>query len=199
MKKLQKTEAKIMEKNKRLLELCIARKRKVLPDALNLIEMELAVFGGLSWKSEFCRMGSPAAHKARLKDFHSLCKRACDLHAVKYRSVLFFFRDEPSRAGEWHGHFIIAAKGIETVSAAELSATLQNVWTKEFNKGIAKIEPFEASRQLEGVCYVCKVSRNDRGNEFANFPVLSTALLNLIQEKRAAMEVKPLQEQSLID
>ncbi len=51
--------------------------------------------------------------------------------------------------------------------------------------GKAKIEPFDPKRQLGGVSYVFKVSRDERGNEIANFPVLSTALLNLIEKKKA--------------
>jgi hypothetical protein len=103
--------------------------------------------------------------------------------SIKYKKVLFCFRDEPGEAGEWHSHFLIGAKGTETVSHADLAKELHDVWTRRFNKGKAKIEPFDPKRQLGGVSYVFKVSRDGRGNEIANFPVLSTALLNLIQKK----------------
>jgi hypothetical protein len=179
-------EVELKEHKKTLLELCIdkvGRKREVLSDALELIELDFAIFGGLSWEREFCRKNRYEAHQARVRDFNHLCKTAFKLLNINYREVLFYFRDEPSRAGEWHSHFLIGAKGIGTVTHAHLAATLQSMWTKRFNKGIAKIEPFDPKRQLAGVSYVCKVSRDDRGNEIANFPVPSKALLNLIEKK----------------
>lgn len=179
-------ESELKEHKKKLLELCIdsnGRKREVLPDSVTLIELEFAIFGGLSWKSEYGRRDTYAAHKTRLKDFNRLCKTSCKKLNIRFRNVPFYFLDEPSRAGEWHVHFLIAAKGIGTVSPADLAATLQTVWTERFCKGTAKIEPFDPKRQFEGVSYVCKISRDDWGNEIANFPVRSKALLNLIHEK----------------
>jgi hypothetical protein len=182
-------ETALKEHKQRLLELCIdrdGREREVLPDALYLIELDFAIFGGLSWEREFCRKDRHEAHQARVRDFNHLCKIAFKGLNLNYREVLFFFRDEPSESGEWHAHFLIGAMGIETVPHADLAATLQSVWTKRFNKGMAKIEPFDPNRQLEGVSYVCKVSRDGRGNEIANFPVRSKALFNLIQKKNIA-------------
>jgi hypothetical protein len=194
--KSQSQDAELKELKESLLELCIGPKRKILPDALNLIDLEFAVFGGISWESEFCRTGTHPARKARLKDFHRLCKLTCQQLKIKYRYVLFYYRDEPSPAGEWHSHFLIGANGTETVTHAVLAAKLQETWTKKLNKGKAKIEPFDQTRQFDGVSYLCKVSRDGNGNEIANFPVLSKALLNLIQKKNAGLNL-PIQGHSV--
>jgi hypothetical protein len=58
-------ETELQELKNSLLELCIDRegkKREVLPDALHVIDLEFAIFGGLSWESEFSRADKPAAH-----------------------------------------------------------------------------------------------------------------------------------------
>jgi hypothetical protein len=42
---------------------------------------------------------------------------------------------------------------------------------------------FDPERQLEGVCYVFKVIRDEKGNEIENPPVRSKALLNRIEKR----------------
>jgi len=71
--KSQNREVELKELKTALLELCIGEKRKVFPDALKLVDLEFAVFGGISWESEYCR--TQKAHKIRLNDFNRLCKR----------------------------------------------------------------------------------------------------------------------------
>jgi len=182
--KSQILDAELQEQKKRLLELCMGAKRKVLPDALDLVDLDFAVFGGLSWKSEFCRTGSHAAHAARFKDFLRLCKSTCKRLKIRFRYVHFCFRDEPSPADEWHVHFLIAANGTEAVSHEVLSAELQATWTKRFNFGIAKIEVFDPHRKVEGLSYVLGVSRGNDGQEIQNPPVFSQALWNLMVKKK---------------
>jgi hypothetical protein len=170
-----------------LLELCIGVKRTVFPEAMDLIDLNFAVIGGLTWHSAFCRTHYAHAHKARLKDFNRLCKKTCEKLKIKYRNLLFCFHDEPSPAGEWHVHFLIGANGVEPVSHAVLAATLHDVWTRRFNNGTADIQVFDPNRQLDGVSYVVAVTRDAKGNEIENPPVRSTALLNLIQKEKAGI------------
>jgi hypothetical protein len=101
----------------------------------------------------------------------------------RFSSLVFCFRDEPSPAGEWHVHFLIGANGINGISFSDFAAALQDMWTTRFNRGTADIRMFDPERQLEGVCYVFKVIRDDKGDEIENPPVRSKALLNLIEKR----------------
>lgn len=135
----QSRPTELKELKSRLLERCVGKKRTVHPYAESLIDMEWAVFGGLSWANEFCRTDSRAAQRIRFQDFRSLYKIAYQPLSIRFFSILFYFRSEPSPAGEWHSHFLIAAKGIEPVRPDVLASTLQNLWTEKFKRGFPRL------------------------------------------------------------
>lgn len=173
---------------KKLLEQCIkqcitGKRRTVHPYADHLIDIEWAIFGGLTWADESYRWGTLKAHRNRLKSFHHFCKRVCKALNIQYRHLLFYFRSEPNDAGDWHSHFLIGAKGIEPATPAQLAEALQRTWTEQFKQGVAEIEPFDPNRQLEGVSYVCKVIRDEIGNEIDMPFAFSKALEKLVKDR----------------
>lgn len=145
--------------------MCYGQTSHSSPNADDLIDIEWAIFGGLTWADESYRWGTLKAHKKRLKSFNHFCKHVCNALNIRYRYLLFYFRSEPNGASDWHCHFFIGAKGIEPVTPTELAQALQECWTERLKQGVAEIEPFDLNRQPEGVSYVCKVIRDETGNE----------------------------------
>jgi hypothetical protein len=77
---------------------------------------------------------------------------------------------------------LIGAKGIEPLTPAQLAEALQQTWTEQLKQGVAEIEPFDPNRHLEGVSYVCKVIRDENGNEVDMPFAFSKALEKLVKD-----------------
>jgi hypothetical protein len=91
---------------------------------------------------------------------------------------------EPNAEGDWHCHFLIGAKGLEPVTPTQLAQALQECWTEQLQQGVAEIEPFDPNRQLERVSYVCKVIRDETGNEIDMPFAFSKTLERIVKSER---------------
>lgn len=94
----------------------------------------------------------------------------------------FRFQDEAETFAEQSG----VARAHEGTAAFELAqeVRLDAAKAKRFNRGMADIRVFDQKQQLDGIAYVLKVVRDDRGNEIENPPVKSKALLKLIHQRK---------------
>jgi hypothetical protein len=108
---------------------------------------------------------------------------------------------------ECHLHFLIARNGLRRVSVDKVCLTQSYLWANNLQltskaiesnrnmggfRGVAKIEPFDQKRQVEGVCYVCKREIDFLScREFPAVYHLSNALKIRAKEINSALEKPP--------
>jgi hypothetical protein len=178
----------------------------VNPICFNLLKLDWAIFGCLTWRTASYRRDNPEVDQKRFNSFYSLIRRTCKELDLKEEEIEFFVTSERGRASECHLHFLIGRKGLREVALNRICLTMQFLWNRnpqfrgngiDANRtqwgagGQRDIVPFDHKRKFEGVAYVCKREFDDFGNEYFKVYHLSIALSKHLTEINSALE-KPL-------
>jgi hypothetical protein len=141
---------------------------KVHPIVYSLLNIEWSIFGSLTWENPEYRRDTPASERLRFKDFNLLIRRTCQLLPLDKDKIEFYVTSERGDSCECHIHFLIARNGLEDISVDTVCLTQKYLWASNLQltanyfesnrtlggfRGVAKIEPFDQKRHIEGVCY----------------------------------------------
>ena len=171
------------------------QRHPISPYAFHLAKLDWAVFGALTFNSDFLRGESVGAQRKRVDLFSRLLGKTCERNHLRRRNLAIYRKTEYGSAMQAHFHFLIAAKGLGACSPEQFAQTAQELWTKPgpFRNSVggwhgrweAKIEPFDASRHWEGIAYQAKIERDARGNRLELDEYLSGKLKGLIHKANA--------------
>jgi len=179
---------------------------KVHPICFNLLKIDWAIFGSLTWKQLSNRRDTPEMDQKRFNYFYSLIRWTCREFDLKEREIEYFVTSERGRAGECHLHFLISKRGLKKIAVDRVCLTMKSLWKQnpqlrangiDLNRtlwgvgGEAEIVPFDQKRKFKGVSYVCKREFDEFGNEYFKEYKLSTALARHITEINSALEKPP--------
>jgi len=118
-----------------------------------LIKIEWAVFGVLTWKDPRYRAMTGLGIDARDKEFWDFIMGMCVELRLRSKYVGVYKADEFDPHKHGHIHFLIAKDGLAGVEPRVLVETLKENWAK----GQCYIEPFDISRgTLGGASYASK-------------------------------------------
>src|ERR1700733_5156843 len=176
---------------------------KVHPIVYSLLNIEWSVFGSLTWEHPEYRKDTQTSERLRFKDFNLLIRRTCQLLHLDKDAIQFYVTSERGDSCECHLHFLIARNGLRGVPVTKVCLTQNYLWASNLQlttkaiesnrtlkgfRGVAKIEPFDQKRQVEGVCYVCKREIDFlSGREYPAVYHLSNALKRRAREINSAL------------
>jgi hypothetical protein len=142
--------------------------------AYNLAKIDWAVFGTLTWDNDSATANSEAAEQIRQRDFNRLIWHTCNRWNLRQRNLAIYGKPEWGGGMRGHYNFLVACHGTKNTPPELLAKTMQEIWSRKH--GIAKIEPFDAKRQWQGVSYQSKQEFDASGNPLWHREYISRAL-----------------------
>jgi len=162
--------------------------------AYNLAKIDWALIGHLTLDDDFTAGYSEAAEQVRRELFYRLINHTCGCLKLRPRNLAFYAKPEGDKIKRCHIHFLIARHGTKGRPLELMAATMQDYWSKRH--GLAKIEPFDANRQWQGVAYQSKFEFDANGNRLEPYEYKSEALKALFRKNaESAIILPPLQAQ----
>jgi hypothetical protein len=145
------------------------------------------IFGTLTWEFESRRRHSHKAEWFRKMDFIGLITTFCSLYKIRKKSLAYYQATEFGKCSELHYHFLVAASGLEHLSASECALTLENQWkcnlkpygAERTGVGMANVKAYDEAREHPAVEYCLKREFNPSGGEWERYDFLSPRLLKI--------------------
>src|SRR5687767_10553021 len=101
---------------------------------IHLIEVEWAVWGCLTWRTDELRDDSEWAQRTRESHFHQLLAHAAQELGLRRRWLRYYHATERGGGGGCHFHFALAREGLDFVSYNNLALTLSKLWESKFGR-----------------------------------------------------------------
>ncbi len=152
----------------------VLSEKELNPIAYHLAKVEWAVFGTGTWINDSATAYSQAAEQIRQQDYHRLIWHTCRHLNLRPRNLAIYRKTEWGGGMRGHYNFLLARHGTKDTPPQLLAATVQDYWSKRH--GLAKIEPFDAKRQWQGVAYQSKFEFDANGNRLEPYEYKSDAL-----------------------
>ncbi|MGO8696182.1 MAG: hypothetical protein ACLQVY_00475 [Limisphaerales bacterium] len=154
----------------------------------SFIHLEPMIYGTLSWAHKASRTWEPESFKLREESFRNLLFLTCFKLNLGFNDIRFYFKHEFG-SGECHAHFLIFRRGTEKVAPDVLSKEMNAIWMNGYDgyprkrwqvikRGTALVQPIDDIRKC--VAYVCKLERDEYGNEIDTVDIVSPKLRNQI-------------------
>jgi hypothetical protein len=153
---------------------------KINPVAFQLVRICWSVFGTLTWDRDAATWNNEHSEKIRQTDFHRLVGNTCGRLRLRSRELAVYAKTEWGEGERGHYNFLIGRQGTKNVSPKIIAATMLGIWLKEH--GRAKIEPFDAIRQWQGVKYQSKLESDVHGQPICPAEFISTVLRAMIRK-----------------
>ena len=150
--------------------------------AHHLKMIEWAIFAVLTWSNDSRGRDNDYSEALRRVDFHKMMGCVCRLLRLRQKNLLIYLKTEWGEDGRGHYHVLIGSKNTERTSPELLATTMKQFWP---DRERSKIQPFDASRQSEGVAYQTKKEFNYNGHPRINYEWLSPALLAMVRTNTA--------------
>jgi hypothetical protein len=163
---------------------------KFHPLLYHLYRIDWAIFGTLTWESEYLRTGTFQAEKRRKEDFDRLLQHTCWQFKIR-RDNLICYRAMEWGGGECHYHFLIGRKGIERLDLETLAKTMNRLWQDKLETfdggprgiGRADVQPYDQVKEGSGVSYCLKREFNQYGEAQERFDWLSGGLKRILKRQ----------------
>jgi hypothetical protein len=148
--------------------------------AYHLEKVEWAVWGIATWDGTSKSGTSEASEQLRRADFFRIIGKTCTRLRLRHRHLAIYAKTEWGRGRRGHCHFLIAKHGTQSTTPAILAATIQELWSAEH--GLAKVEPFDVTRQCDAVAYQCKQEFDAGGIPILHPEYVNGALQSLLRK-----------------
>lgn len=168
----------------------VLSEKELNPIAYHLAKIDWAIFGTLSWMDDSATRYSEAAEQIGQRDFRRFILHTCTRLKLRPRNLAIYGKTEWGGGMRGHYNFLVARHGTKDTPPELLAATMLKYWSKKH--GLAKIEPFDAKRQWDGVSYQSKQEFDDSGNRLWHPEYFSRALKAIFWKNADAVSAQNL-------